>query len=299
MDVRQIKQIIEVCRLGSIGRAADEIGISQSALSRSLARIEDRLGVKLFERSGEGTKPTVYATYIAARAQPALQSVAALSSEVKLLSKGEVGRLAIGVGPAVRELLLPKLLTTMARRFPKIKIRTVYDIEPGLVRMVQARQLDVALTTRWLVKEDSPLTVTGIFRDEVDFFVRPKHPVLKKIDVDSNVLRLLQHPIASVGVSPRLRGVFPVSLDKQQRHNLAAYQMSDFALIRQMVLTTDVIGHTPRLVFARDVADGAMRRLNVKCPPYECVAISLPETRHFPVVNEFVLAAKEFAAHLT
>jgi|GEM_PF-1405079 len=293
MDIRQIKQIVEVCRLGSIGRAAHQLGISQSALSRSLSRIEDRLGVRLFERTGEGAKPTAYATYIAEHAQPALQRVAALSSEVKLLSKGEIGRLSIGVGPTVRALFFPELLTMMTRRFPKLTIKTFQDTEPGLMRMVQARQLDVALTTRTLLKEETPFLVTSLCRDEVDFFVRPEHPILESAPLNRHLLRLLQHPIVTVGVSPGLRGMFPVTLDRELRRNLAAYQVSDFTLVKEMIIATDAIGYAPQSVFSDDVADGRMRRLNVNRSVFECVAVALRESRHLPIVNEFVLAATE------
>jgi len=298
MDIRQIRQIVEVCRLGSIGRAAQQLGISQSALSRSLSRIEDRLGVKLFERGGEGAKPTAYATYIAEHAQPALQRVAALSSEVKLLSKGEIGRLSIGIGHGVRALFFPELLTRMAHRFPRLTIKTHQDTEPGLIRMLQSRQLDVALTTRILLKEDASLLVKSLLRDEVDFFVRPEHPVLESERSSRNLSRLLQYPMITVGVSPGLRGMFPVTLDRELRRNLVAYQVSDYDLVREMIVATDGIGYAPQSVFSGEVADGVMRRLNVNNTVFECVAVSLRESRHSPVVNEFVLTAEELIKRL-
>lgn len=54
MDIRQMRHVMAIHHAGSFARAAEELGLAQSTLSKSIARLEDQLGVTLFERSGAG-----------------------------------------------------------------------------------------------------------------------------------------------------------------------------------------------------------------------------------------------------
>jgi DNA-binding transcriptional LysR family regulator len=99
MDLRHIEQIVAICRAGSFSGAARALGIAQPTLSKSIGRLETKLGIQLFERSNVNARPTVYGQFVADHALGLLQNVSTLGRELEQMAKGEAGLLRIGVGP--------------------------------------------------------------------------------------------------------------------------------------------------------------------------------------------------------
>jgi len=85
MELRHLEQILEICRAGGFSGAARRLEISQPTLSKSIARLETQLSVKLFERNGGAARPTAYGAFVAQRAEALLQGVAALSRDLEQL----------------------------------------------------------------------------------------------------------------------------------------------------------------------------------------------------------------------
>jgi DNA-binding transcriptional LysR family regulator len=69
MDVRHMRQVLAIHRHGSFVKAADEIGVAQPTLSKSISRLEDELGLRLFDRTGSGAKVTPMGALLVARAE--------------------------------------------------------------------------------------------------------------------------------------------------------------------------------------------------------------------------------------
>ena len=121
MELRHLEQIVAICRAGSFSAAAKALGISQPTLSKSISRLEAKLGVQLFERSSTNNRPTAYGQFVADHASSLLQSVTTLGHELEQMAKGEAGLLRIGVGPATRLHPLPKVIGKAARAFPRLQ----------------------------------------------------------------------------------------------------------------------------------------------------------------------------------
>lgn len=304
LDVRQIRQIIEISRQGGIGRAARELGISQPALSRSIARIEDQLGTILFERSGEGAKPTAYADYIVSRAVPAMESMATIAHEVRMMAKGEAGRLRIGLGPIIRDLIFPEVSDRMLAAFPKLSLRVQVANAPDLKKELRSRHLDVAINSsehQPVATEADPesfFVKTSLFSLHLSFFARPDHPILRR-PLPASAGDLLDFPMAGVGFTREQRAIFPAKLTPVQRHNLGAYQLTDYLMVRRVVLNSDAIGYVPDLIFANDVTNGhiAPIKLDFKME-HHCVALTLLESWHSTIVRKFVAIARDVAGDM-
>lgn len=307
MDIRQIKQIVEICEQGSFGRAARELGISQPALSRSVARLEDQLGVKLFERGGDGAKPTIFANYVVSRANTALLSIASLAQEVRLMSKGETGRLTVGIGPVLRELLVFDICTHMVAAFPKLGMRIRGGVAPEFMRQLMARSIDIAISSREEVDENEDPFLSGqiirtdLFSDTLGIFVRPGHPILEASYSQALTYdRLLDYPMVGAGMTRSQMRLFPEKMTREQRHNIGAYQARDYGLIRHFLSISNAIGYAPTLAFTHDIKMEQLVRLempnNVK---HHCVALIMPESWHSPVIRKFVSIAQEISQTLT
>jgi DNA-binding transcriptional LysR family regulator len=101
LERRHLEHLDAVARHGNVTRAAQVIGLTQPALSRSIRELEIALGLRLFDRMPQGVVPTASCRALLDRARPILDGFRDVESQVRQLGGALSGRLAIGLGPAV------------------------------------------------------------------------------------------------------------------------------------------------------------------------------------------------------
>lgn len=147
MDVRHMRQVLAIHRHGSFVKAADEVGVAQPTLSKSISRLEDELGLKLFDRSGAGAKVTPMGALIVQRAETIIAEAERLARDIELTAAGRIGEARIGVGPAMRG-VLPGLAAALAARFPSLRLKLHVEMRERLLADLRAGALDVAITAQ-------------------------------------------------------------------------------------------------------------------------------------------------------
>jgi len=114
--------LLSVARLGSLGLAAAEHGISQPAASTRIRRLERQLGVPLIERSPRGSRLTPSGELVAGWAQAAIDAAAALDAGVTSLRERSDAVLRVAASMTVAEYLLPGWLTALRSRDPRTAV---------------------------------------------------------------------------------------------------------------------------------------------------------------------------------
>ena len=155
MELRQLRYFVRVVELGSMGRAADDLGVVTSALSQQISRLESELSTRLLQRSSTGVVPTDAGLAFWRQAQLALRHAdeAARAAKQARLS----GHAAIGLAPSTAALLGLPLIEAMRARFPNVRLHLVENLSGHLANMLNARQLDLAvvfqsdMARRWSV----------------------------------------------------------------------------------------------------------------------------------------------------
>lgn len=99
LDQRRLEHFLAVARLGSINRAARDIGISQAGLTRSIQTLEESLGATLFARGPKGVRPTTVGETLLAHAELIQNMYGAAVRAVDETRSGKAGTLKIGIGP--------------------------------------------------------------------------------------------------------------------------------------------------------------------------------------------------------
>lgn len=145
MNFQQIEYVIAVGKLKNFGLAALDCFVTQSTLSTMIARFEDEIGVKIFDRK---TKP-ITITKEGAKVIQQLKVIAKERSnfnEVVKGLKGEIsGTLKIGVIPTVAPYLLPLFLYEFIKKFPKIKFEISEIPTEKIVEQIKKRDLDIGI----------------------------------------------------------------------------------------------------------------------------------------------------------
>ena len=292
MDLRHLEQIVAICRAGSFSGAAKELGIAQPTLSKSISRLEAKLGIQLFERTNANARPTTYGQFVADHASTLLQNVTTLGHELQQMAKGEAGMLKIGVGPATRLHPLPKVMQKAAQAFPRLQFVTRYAGPNLMMRALRAGTFDLVFCNHQLAtaQEDGLIRVK-VFEDSYIVVARRDHPALKAAPLSAAELARL--PLGSAGLVPDFRAWLGVVAD-QQKQNLEAFLSDDYDLIKRMALETDHIARGPRFVFEPELGKGDLVELTLDSDfQYECWMLTTGARWHSPIIKAVARFAKE------
>ena len=134
--MRQLEALVLVYRLGSITKAAAELGVTQSAISLLIRQIEDSFQLKLFDRTTRALHPTAACREAIPAAERILSGARGLSEHLRNLVEVRTGRITVAVSAGVASALLPRILAQFRSRYPEIKI-DLFDVAPDeLLRFV-------------------------------------------------------------------------------------------------------------------------------------------------------------------
>lgn len=143
MELRQLRYFVRVVELGSMGRAAQDLGVVTSALSQQISRLESELSTRLLQRTSTGVVPT--AAGLALRQEAELVLRHAASAVHAAQAARLAGHVSIGMAPTTSSVLGVPLLQAMQRRYPDVRLHLVESLSGNLSQMLGRRQLDLAV----------------------------------------------------------------------------------------------------------------------------------------------------------
>lgn len=290
MELRHLEQILEICRAGGFSGAARKLQISQPTLSKSIARLEAQLSLKLFERTSGAARPTAYGAFVAQRAETLLQGVAALSRDLEQLARGEEGRIRIAVGPASRLKPLPELLRRIAVRFPKLHVETIQETGPGVMKALHDGRVDIAFGYSEHAARYGELIRKKMFEDAIILVARPGHPALELADAGPR--DLLRWPIALPNVLPGVEA-WAGEMSREEAENLKAFISDDYSLIIQRALDTDAIAMGASFLFESHLRDGRLAAVSSTLDvPYACWMLTTAERWRSPLIKAMAELSK-------
>lgn len=143
MELRQLRYFIRIVELGSMGRAALDLGVGTPALSQQISRLEGELSTRLLQRTATGVLPTDAGLAFFRQAQLAIRHADAAAQAARQARLA--GHVSIGLAPSTSGVLALPLLEAMRERYPDVRLRVVESLSGNLATMLNARQLDLAV----------------------------------------------------------------------------------------------------------------------------------------------------------
>lgn len=270
MELRQLRYFVRVVELGSMGRAAQDLGVVTSALSQQLSRLEGELSTRLLQRSAAGARPTDAGLAFYQQAQLALRHAddAVRAAQQARLS----GHVSVGLAPSTSAVLALPFITAMRERYPDVRLRVIEALSGSLEVMLNARQLDLAVlfetgsAQRWSVL---PLA------DERLFLIGPRGmPELREVAGLSRLrlTKLREVPLVLPSGSHGLRAILDAAFARVRCEPRIVLEVDGLAVLMDAVRAG--IGATiqPGAAIARlpqdavmsiEIADRDARRLNL------------------------------------
>ena len=182
LDSNLLRCFLAVLEHRKLTTAADELCVTQPALSKSLRRLEDELGVPLFQRTPSGMVPTTYGITLGRRARLIhLESLSA-RTELQLLREGGFGSIIIGTGPLWSVHELPEVISDLVKHQSKTHVKIVSGVLDTLLPQLLKGELDVVCSA--LDFPDHPdLVKEYLFDTEHVIVAHKSHPLVAKQSV--------------------------------------------------------------------------------------------------------------------
>lgn len=145
MKLHQIQALVAIAETGSVRAAARRLGLTQPALSKSLAALEEALSVPLVHRTARGANLTKFGQSIVTRGRGISQELERMCEEIEQMRGGERGGVTVAISPSPAMLLLPAVLKRFHTEFPEIQVRVRECVYPDTVQLLREGLADFAI----------------------------------------------------------------------------------------------------------------------------------------------------------
>ncbi|HLU17243.1 MAG TPA: LysR substrate-binding domain-containing protein [Edaphocola sp.] len=247
MTLTQLEYVVSVATYKSFVAAAEKSFVTQPTLSMQIQKLEDELGVKIFDRNKHPITTTEIGEKIVAQAKVILAESHKIA-EIIQQSKDEIwGKFTIGVIPTVAPYLLPKFLNTYSKKYPKIKLVVMEMQTNEIISALQRDELDAGLLSTPL--ENQNIKEYPLFFEPLVAYFAAGDPMLEQkmvapTDIDLNNLWLLNEGNC---LRNQVLNLCADNIGQMQEAKPFKYESGSVEMLRKMVDTNGGVTLLPEL----------------------------------------------------
>ncbi|MCX4156789.1 MULTISPECIES: LysR family transcriptional regulator [Paraburkholderia] len=175
VTLRQLRVFIEVARLQSFSRAGDEIGLTQSAVSRCVRELEGEIGLKLIDRTTREVQLTDVGGNLVSSVSRLLTDLDDALREIREIGEQRRGRVVVAASPTIACRLMPGIVALCGRQFPYITLGLRDDVQSDVVRKVKSGEVDFGVIIGPFSADD--LLSESLMTDSFCVVSREDHPL--------------------------------------------------------------------------------------------------------------------------
>lgn len=304
LRLRDLHVLMTVAKLGSMAKAAAELGVSQPAVSEVVADLENALGVRLLDRTPQGAQPTPYGAALLKRAVTAFDELRQGIRDIEFLTDASAGEIRIGCPESIAAAFIQPIISRFGESHPK----AVLDIDTVNTLTFAPRlrdcTLDLALARAgWPLDEPhlvEDLNIEALFDDALLIVVGRNHPLARKQKVDFSELAdepwvLTDKDVWNYRVVAEAFEARGLSPPRIQMKTLSVHLRAELAVNGRYVTT-----------FPRSVILLHAERLKLKVLPLELqprswpiFAVTLKNRTLSPIVERFLDCARAVGKQLS
>lgn len=202
MELRQLKYFLALAEEKNFHKAAEQVGLTQSALTQSIAKLERDLGVTLFVRSKGGSVLTDHGQRFHEHAQVILAQVQAAQTELLVRSGRQRAEISLGVVPSLSDRVLLELLAKIRARYHGHSIKVIKEWSVELIPLLERGAIDFAFLSDHFSAAPIPeIRREPLFNDEVQVVVGEGHPLFNVTEI--GLPALARYEWAAVSIEPQ------------------------------------------------------------------------------------------------
>ena len=266
MDIKHLIHVVALADKRNFARAAEQVNLSQPALSRSIQAIEAELGLQLFDRGGSEVAPTRAGDFLLERARRIVFESRCLKQDMEHYRDAKVGDTCFGIGPIQQIDFLPPLLKEIRWRYPNVKMRIMSGCWKSQLKLLRDETTEFFLGNTDELNGDDSLTVLPVYQEPGGFCVRRGHPLLSRGSV--TVADVWKFGVASLTIPLPIRESVATRLGWPIDQPLPlVIECDDLQSLKQVTDQTDTVLAIPVSAVAREIAAGMLVHLKVEDPP--------------------------------
>jgi DNA-binding transcriptional LysR family regulator len=263
LDPRQLRAFLAICDAGSLGMAAAALHVTQPALSRMVKRLEDQLGVALFERRSTGMELTTYGEALLPHATVLSAEGARALEQINSLRGLGHGTLRIGSVASAAIIVLPPVLDRILTQWPNLHVQITEAVEDILETALTSNSIDVVISGP--IRESEEIMQVGEhrFSDRYSAICAANHPLQKRRELTLADLAGERWVMPPEEAEPRKQFV-ALAAKLGAAAPRVAVETRYPAVIKALVARTKFLGWLPEPLFAAEESAGLIKRLPVK-----------------------------------
>jgi LysR family hydrogen peroxide-inducible transcriptional activator len=174
----QVQYLIALGEHRNFVKAADACFVTQPTLSMQMKKLEEELGILLFDRSKQPIEPTHIGSKIITQARKIYNETAQIETILKDFTGDVSGSLKIGILPTIANSLIPHLISQVAQKYPDLKLTIKEGLTHEIVADLEQNRLDVGIVSTPL--HNGNLIENQLYVEKFRIYAHPKHPCYEK-----------------------------------------------------------------------------------------------------------------------
>lgn len=209
ISLKQMRAFVAVARAGSFTRAAEQLFITQSALSSLIRNLESELELRLLDRTTRRLELTDAGAELLASVEQLLGDLDRMTSDLHDVSVIRRGRVRIGATPLLASTFLPVAIQAFARRYPEVTVRVFDDASAKLMHALEQGDIDLLVAT--LDGAHPELSSTAVLTDVMVLVCRREHRLGEALQATWN--DLLSEPVIAMCRGSGLRTIMDQAME--------------------------------------------------------------------------------------
>lgn len=252
MEIRNLRHVVALANRLNYVQAGEDLGLSQSALTRSIQATERKIGQRLFDRDRSGVRLTPQGRHFLERARALIGGMDDLEKAMEQTASAEQGEVSFGIEPLPARALLQGVLSTSLSRSPNLKTRVLIRSIEALWEMLVSGEIEFFVGAQKRLPWNPPPKVTRLGVFPLSLLVRSGHPALdQRQPLDAYPVLLAGDAGQFEYLPPSLR-----TLISGPRHII-----EDYGLLGRLVEDSDAILIASTAAVPQEINDGRICEL--------------------------------------
>jgi len=256
MDTNNLNAFLLVAEHGSFSMAAEKLHLTQPAVSKRIALLEEQLDTVLFDRIARNVTLTEAGTALLPHARSVQREIAAAQQSVRDLAGRVAGKLRLATSHHIGLHRLPPVLSYFTRTFPDVQLDIEFTDSEHAHDLITRGDIELAIVTLSPEPRDSVISI-AVWPDPLDFMVAPEHPLCDQPGI--TLQQMSQHPAILPGLNTYTGQIVKRLFDTHQLTLQLTMATNYLETVRMMASVG--LGWT---VLPRTMADDTLVRLEVE-----------------------------------
>ncbi len=287
MNIRKYEAFVRAVELGSLSKAAEELGYTQSGISHMMQSLEDEVGFPLMLRTSAGILPNTEGELLLPVIRQLLRTNEALEQNVAKIKGADIGRIRVAAYPSVAAYWLPQIIAGFQKDYPNVEIQITEGGADIIEGVMARREADLCL---YAGGEGHDFEWLPLCRDQMLALVPPNHPLAGGLQMPLEELSREPFIMPMPGYDGEVHNI----LEKlTHRPRILFSACSDYAIISMVaeglgvsILSELLLRHYPNGAVALPIEPTQSRMLGMGVPQVKAAS---PVTRNFMrYIQEYV-----------